>query len=518
MSPGYLEAITDGDYEKAYRINLRDNVFPAVLGRVCTRPCEPACRHGRDGLGDPVAICFAKRSADDFMQQQESVVLEKTFPPTEKRIAVIGGGASGLTIARELCLFGHEVTVYERHDRAGGMIEQGIPEFRLPREVVRREVDQIKHQGVDIKTGVEVGRDIELRTLQAENQAVIITTGTVKAYLPDLPGVDLPHVRHGIDFLREINAGAQPAAPKKVVVIGGGFTAVDCARMAQRLGAEDVCMYYRRSANEMYITQTELDEFEKEGVAYAFMTAPLAFSDTGVRFIRTEFVDGQLNQVAGSEFEVKADLILLGTGQSQEKSWLPEDTSGLFFAGDFVNGPESLIEAIGHAKKVAREVDTELMGETRLIDAVKIEKTTRTTTGRTKEMDALPREEMPELAGDQRVLRAEVEVGINQDAAALEASRCYLCNYKFEIDNDLCIYCDRCLKVMPVDDCIVKASVLQFDDAGRIAGFNASESNKDYNMLYLDQDLCIRCGACVEVCPVECITLHKVSKTCVSCK
>ena len=508
--PGYLEAITKGDYQEAYRINLRDNVFPAVLGRVCTRPCEPACRHGWEGLGDPVAICFAKRSADDFLQHDVPVTLPSVFPASGKSVAIIGGGAAGLTVARELCLWGHNVTVYERHERAGGMIEQGIPEFRLPRDIVQREVQQIEIQGVKIKTRVEVDA-AKLSALRSTHDAVAITTGTISPHLPDLPGIDLPHVRHGIDFLREVNNGKEPETPRHVAVIGGGFTAVDCARMARRLGADDVCMYYRRSEKEMYITETELEEFTKEGVGHNFMTTPIKFTERGVQFARTQFTGKTLENIPGSEFEVEADLVLLGTGQGTDESWLPEDRTGLFFAGDFVNGPESLIDAIGHGKQVAREIDRALMGTDRFQDVVDITSVRKATTDRTREMDTLPRENMPEISPGDRSLRAEVECGLSKDAADREASRCYLCNYKFEIDNDLCIYCDRCLKVMPVENCIVKASHLNHDDMGRITGFDASESHRDYNMLYLDQNECIRCGACVEVCPVDCITLQKVT-------
>jgi len=520
--PGYLDEIRKGKPEAAYRINLRDNIFPAVLGRACTRPCEPACRHGWEGLGEPVAICFAKRSADDFRRNQAPMLLEPLFPSSGKRVAVVGAGAAGLALARELCLWGHSITVFERHHEAGGLMVQGIPEFRLPREFPRREIEQIRLQGVDIRCGETVDA-ARLESLLADFDAVVLAAGTHEAVLPDLPGIGLAGVRHGLDFLKECNAGGRPAMGPNVVVIGGGFTAVDCARMARRLGAETVGMYYRRSEAEMYIGQHELHQFATEGVRAEFRVSPVALLDDGqgrvraVRFARTELVveagadRAVARNLSGSEFEVPADAVLLGTGQKAATWWKSfADRPGFFVAGDAQTGPGSLIDAIGHGKRIAREVDRALMGADRFETVVLVEDAK--STGRTRDLDALPRLRMPELPAARRGVAEEVETGLSATDAETEASRCYLCHYKFEIDNELCIYCDRCLKVKPVDDCIVKVSDLIYDGQDRIAGYIRSSSTANYNRLHLDQNNCIRCGACVEVCPVECITLQKVTE------
>jgi NADPH-dependent glutamate synthase beta subunit-like oxidoreductase/ferredoxin len=516
--PGYLEAIYQGNPEAAYRINLRDNIFPAVLGRTCTRPCEPACRHGRDGLGDPVAICFAKRSADDFMARKTPILLDKRFPPSGKKVAVIGAGASGLALSRELCLWGHAVTLYEKHSEAGGLMIQGIPEFRLPRDMVRREVQQIVDLGIDLRCHQEMDAE-KIKALASEVDAVVLAAGTHVPRWPDCPGGDLAGVQHGLEFLKRVNAGERPTLGQQVLVIGGGFTAVDCARMARRLGSENVKMVYRRSEAEMYIGSHELHQFATEGVRTEFLCAPVAFlgDDQGklraVRFIRTELkADGKgrarPEPVPGSEFEIPADSVLLGTGQQAADWW--QGIDGLFVTGDAETGPGSLIDAIGHGKKTARAVDQALMGRDRFETVVKVEDAR--STGRTRAMDALPRLEMPERAPAQRGVTDEVETGLSEADAKTEASRCYLCHYKFEIDNELCIYCDRCLKVTPVEGCIVKVSDLIYDDADRITGYIASTSTRNYNRLHLDQNACIRCGACVEVCPVECISLQKVTQ------
>ncbi|MDF3129813.1 FAD-dependent oxidoreductase [Kiritimatiellaeota bacterium B1221] len=516
--PGYLEAIYQGKPEEAYKINLRDNIFPAVLGRTCTRPCEPSCRHGREGLGDPVAICFAKRSADDFRTRQDPILLEKLFPPSGKKVAIIGAGASGLSLARELCLWGHQVTLFEKHAEAGGLMIQGIPEFRLPRDMVRREVNQVLDLGIELRCNEEMNAE-KISALQNDFDAVVLAAGTHDPRWPACPGTELPQVQHGLEFLKAINQGARPDLGKNVVIIGGGFTAVDCARMARRLGSENVKMVYRRSEAEMYIGSHEFHQFATEGVQTEFLAAPKAFladadgNLSAVQFVKTELKPGEDGravpvEVPGSEFEVEADSVLLGTGQQTAGWW--KEIDGLFVAGDAHTGPGSLIDAIGHGKKIARQVDLALMGNDRFEEVVIVEDAT--TTGRTREMDDFPRLEMPEISAADRGVTDEVEVGLSDEASKTEASRCYLCHYKFEIDNELCIYCDRCLKVTPVDGCIVKVSDLIYDEENRISGFIESTSTKNYNRLHLNQNDCIRCGACVEVCPVDCISLQKVTR------
>jgi len=540
--PGYLDAIAGGDFKEAYRINLRDNVFPAVLGRVCTRPCEPACRHGWDGLGDPVAICFSKRSAEAFMKRKEPMVLPPLFGPTHFSAAVVGGGAAGLTVARELALFGHTVTVFEKHSVAGGMMVQGIPRFRLPRELVSREIEQIRRTGVEIRCNQEVGIDVSLAHLLGKFDVVVVSPGTLRPHLPDLPGIDLDGIRHGLPFLCDANSGKPCSVAGNVVVIGGGFTAVDCARTAKRLHAKSVTMLYRRSREEMYITPGEVEEMEAEGITFHPLVMPVAFRGcsgrvTGVEFARVELGDpdetGRRRPIPrpGSSFVLDADAVLLATGQTQDASWIDGDlranlagennqprrkgeygsmVENLYLAGDFATGAISLIDAIGHAKGCAREIDRLLMGTDRMREIVHIREAE--STGRTREMDNLPRNPMLTLEPGERDGDAEVETGFDRDTSRAEASRCYLCDFKFEIDNDLCIYCDRCLKVKPVENCIVKISALEFEEDGRIQGYKQSSGNRDYNGLYIDQNECIRCGACVDVCPVECISLQRVSR------
>jgi NADPH-dependent glutamate synthase beta subunit-like oxidoreductase/ferredoxin len=520
--PAYLDAIAHDDYDAAYRINLIDNVFPAVLGRVCTRPCEPACRHGTEGLGDPVAICLSKRAAADLLTHAVPVQLPPIFEPSGRKVAIVGSGAAGLAAARELALFGHDVTVYERDLSPGGLMVQGIPSFRLPRTVLAREIEQIRLTGVHILCGREVGGELPLEALLQQYDAVLLATGTQKPNLPNLPGVHLDGIHHGLAYLRSANLGAPKAPGQNVVVVGGGFTACDCARTAKRAGAKTVRIVYRRSGQEMYITPGEVEEMAHEGIVLETMTAPVSFSGAGnrvtsIRVARTRMLDpdesGRRSYeiIAGSEFDLSADTVLLATGQSPDDHWVSAPdraNSKLFTAGDFAQGSRSLIDAIASGKTAARTMDAFLMGRHRFRDVVRIEKSPRT--GRSREMDSIPLHPAPTIHPKNRGLHEEVELGYDAPTAKSEAQRCYLCHFKYEIDNEYCIYCDRCLKVKPLETCIVKIERLIYDEDDRISGVKPWTGTGAY-LLYVDPAVCIRCGACRQICPMACISLQKVT-------
>ena len=537
--PGYLQAIYEGRPSDAYDINLRDNVFPAVLGRVCARPCESECRHGWEDLGDPVAICFSKRSAADF-KQQDLVVMDKWFDDSGKRVAVIGSGPAGLAAARQLALLGHSVTVYEKHNTPGGMMNQGIPVFRLPRDLIAKEVEQITALGVKIICNTEIGKEITLSQLTEQNDAVIMAAGTLRPNLLDLPGKELKGIRHGLDFLLDVNDNDTTEIGKQAVVIGGGFTAMDCARTAVRLGA-DTKVCYRRGEAQMLVTPGELEELEHEGIPLDTMVAPKRFIGENGTVIAIEFVRTELGapdesgrrrpvEIAGSEFELPVDSVLLATGQFPDTSWIDEALkkelveedgwlkSGsaystardkIFTAGDFATGASSLIQAIGHAKDSVRAVDQFLTGKVRLKDFAKIEDVTES--GRIREMDDVTLQTMPTIELEKRDLPTEVELGFNEETSGDETQRCYQCHYKFEIDSDKCIFCDWCVKVKPRPDCILKVKELKQDDEGRIVGWEIAETADDINMIWINQEDCIRCGACVAACPVDAISIQKVS-------
>lgn len=543
--PAYLEAIHQDRHEDAYRINLRDNVFPGILGRVCARPCEDACRHAWPGNGEPVAICHAKRAAADLIAAAP-VVLAPLFPPSGRRVAVVGAGVAGLAAARDLALFGHAVTVYERHSHPGGMLNQGIPAFRLPRDLVEREVAQVLAQGVQLRCGVEVGRDLAIDTLMSDHDAVVLAAGTLRPVVPRVPGADAPGAGHGLDFLLAVNEGGSRTVGRRVVVVGGGYTAMDCARVALRLGAA-VTVCYRRGREDMVVLPGELEEALAEGAALRTGVLPVAVvlsggRVAGLRLVRTEAVPDAgsgrrgFREIPGSEFDMEADQVIWATGQSPDTAWVsgpaaarvgPEgrmsdtaDGSKLFVAGDFALGATSLIQAIGHARACARRVDAFLMGSRRLQEAVRIGPVLEPTrsggcgTGRAAALNERPLRVIPVLPLPARSLEAEVETGYDRDAAREAASRCYLCHYKFEIVDSRCVLCDECLKVKPVDGCIVEISALVEDVEGRVQGLERLRPGEAdslyYNRLWIDQNQCVRCGRCETVCPTGAITLQKV--------
>jgi len=549
--PGYLEAVYQGRFREAYAINLRDNVFPAVLGRVCSRPCEDACRHGRDGNGEPVAICFSKRSAADFSASQP-VELQPQFPATGKHVGVIGSGVAGLAAARDLALFGHRVTVYEKHVRPGGMLNQGIPAFRLPRDIISREIGQITALGVEIRCGVDVGRDVDAEDLLASHDALVLAAGTLRPNIPAVAGTRLAGVEHGLQFLLDVNENGRRKIGKHVAVIGGGYTAMDCARTAVRLGAQ-TAVYYRRGREDMVVLPGEVEELLAEGSGLHNQCAPVGFDGhelvSGVKFVRTEAgeADGRgrrvPREVPGSEFLARADSVILATGQFPQTAWLGAGfksrmvagdgwlNSGtacrtahekVFAAGDFALGATTLIQAIGHARDCAKAVDEYLTGKARMRSIARADKPFQSkgaggrTTGRTAGMNIIPIHPMPSLPPDQRTGNAEVETGYDNDTAKEAAGRCYLCHYKFEIVDSKCVLCDECLKVKPVPGCIVEAAGVERDGLGRITGVRPVQSGVTdslyYNRLWIDQDQCVRCGQCEAVCPVNAITIQKVSR------
>lgn len=517
--PGYLKAIREGHFDLAYRINLKDNVFPAVLGRICTRPCEPACRHGREGLGESVAICFSKRSAADFKKNHQPVVLDPMFPESGKKIAVIGAGPAGLSAARDLALFGHRVVVYEKHTHPGGMLVQGIPEFRLPRDLVEAEIQQILKLGVELHCNIEIGGDVTLTDLSNDYDAVLLSTGAHLPWTPDFKGTDLDGVYHGFDFMKDVNNHASADIGETVVVVGGGFTAIDCAQVSNYLGAGKVELVYRKDASGMRCTPEEISRMKKEGIDLKMHTIPEAFKggrQVDEVTLKATHGDKRWNQ--------ETDTVLIATGQRRSfakldpelgpyldktllnpatASYQPDSKRNLFCCGDARLGAASVIDAIGDARRCARSMDEMLTGQNRFVDELVVKDLKHT--DRDRKHNLTPRQEEREQELSERQLNKELSLGLDENASQKEAWRCYMCNQKIEIDNEKCISCGLCLMAMPVEDCIVQIKTDDNSPAKQVHDFES------YTALAVDQDRCIRCDACRESCPVNCISLQTVT-------
>jgi len=387
---GYIKLIAEGKFKESYELIRATNPLPAVCGRVCYAPCQEACNRGQ--IDEHLAIRHLKRFATDQVDIAKLEVPQITA--TGKRVAVIGSGPGGLAAANDLALKGHEVTIFEALPEPGGMLRYAIPEYRLPRELLGQEIDYIRRLGVEIRTGVEVGKDISLAEVRNEYQAVFISAGAQGGMKLGVEGEDLPGVMEGIRFLREVNLSKEVWIGKRVVVIGGGNTAVDCARTARRLGGEEVRIIYRRSRAQMPASSEEVTAVEEEGIGIDFLTAPVRFLSedgrlTGMECIRMKLgepdASGRARPVPleGSEFSVAVDTVIAALGQVPETGFVRElgvslekagtividsrtgatSIEGVFAGGDVVTGPAFAIDAIAAGKRAARSINRYLNGE-----------------------------------------------------------------------------------------------------------------------------------------------------------
>jgi len=525
---GYIALIAQGQYREAAKLVKKVNPFPLSIGRVCPRPCEKECR--RSALEGPVGIDYLKRFAADWDAGHENAYVPQAAPPTGKRVAAVGAGPASLTAAYYLAQRGHAVTVFEALPAAGGALRYGIPEYRLPKAVLDREVGLITALGIEIEHGKALGRDFTISDLFARGfDAVFLGIGAVASRKMDVAGEDLPGVWAGTEFLTDVALGKPVRIGRRVAIVGGGNTAIDAARTCVRLGAEKVTVVYRRSRKEMPAWDVEVEAARHEGVEMHFLAAPTAIQGERacglVTCVRMELGEPDASGrrrpvvVKGSEFTVEADTVIAAIGQFPDLSALkgtaakdpdsPEarialttwgtivadehsmvtSVPGVFAGGDVVNGAATAIEAIAHGGRAAAAIDRHLRGEDVSFRAPSFNIAK-------ERWDALPaaelpvvepreRQPMPELGAAERVSNfEEVELGYTEEQARAEAARCLECG---------------CVSVF---DCELRRYAAEYGASADAFDGEALRRAPDdrHPFIRIEPEKCILCARCVRVC------------------
>ncbi len=542
---GYLNLAAEGRFEEGYLLSREPNPVAAMCAYVCSAPCERACRRG--DIDRPLAIRAMKRFLVEWHAASGIPDVMPDITPRPERVAVIGAGPAGLSVARELAVKGYQVTVYDALPYGGGTMLIGVPAFRLPREAIEMDVRLIERLGVRFVYNTTVGVDVAFEDLQADYDAIAICAGAMNPVVLDVPGADLEGVEYGVDFMRKANLGEPLTVGRDVVVIGGGYTAMDCSRTSLRYGAERVSIVYRRTRSELVVDEEELGETEREGVRMEFLASPLEIIGENGRVKAVRFIRNRLGEpdasgrrspipIPGSEFVIPADTVIPAVGQAADLSFLPAETNfeigrgrirvdpatyatnvrGVFACGDFVTGPTTLIEAAGHGKKCAYAIDRYLSGQT----DVTVTPFVRVTSSWRHEMpefyDVLPRQHVPMAPVAERFPSAEpavnfttpVELGYTTTQAVAEATRCLMCNYNIWFDPFRCVLCGACADVCP-EGVIHMVDINQLKSEGYLPELEEAYGWENGAAMVLDEERCIRCALCVKRCPFDAITMER---------
>lgn len=564
--PEYIRLIAEKRYTDAYLINWESNVFPGVLGRVCDRPCEPACRRGRVEE-TPVAICRLKRVAADNKDDITAFLPKIPRKKNGKRIALIGAGPASMTVARDLLPLGYDVVMFERDKKAGGMMRSQIPAFRLPEAVLDEELNYIINMGLECHFGEEITSLDKL--LQAHFDAIFVGTGAPNGRWLKIPGHDQldaksthPQIDTGINWLAKVSFehldyGDENPAPKKVVVLGGGNTAMDCCRTAKRLGAEEVTVLVRSSFEAMKASPWEKEDAAAEGITIMPNYNPLEYKIENGKLVAVLFeqvesvydkVGNRSLQTTGETLLVECDQVLVAVGQDTAFDWIERDIGikfnqwnnpkvnsrslqsslpSVFFGGDAAFGPKNIISAVANGHQAAISIDLFCQ------NADPIEDRSDTSFNLVSQkmgihewsyqssIDHQERNLVPHISWDEAVktLKTEVELGFDEKLALEEASRCLNCDVHTVFTESTCIECSACEDVCPMD-CInfVKEET---DDNQMVKQFRVSELNSEQSLLVSaplktgqimvkDEDVCLHCGLCAERCPTGAWDMKKL--------
>lgn len=546
--PAYIRLIAQGRYTDAYMLNRESNVFPGILGRVCDRPCEPACRRGRVEE-EPVAICRLKRVAADLRDDVKDRLPKAPKQTNGKRIALIGAGPASFTVANDLAPLGYECTIFERYDTPGGLMRTNIPAFRLPEKVLQEELDYILDMGVELKTNHEVA---SLKDMLDEGwDAIFVGTGAPKGKELNLPGRQegAANIHIGIDWLESVAFEHTKEIGENVLIIGVGNTAMDCCRTSLRLGAKDVKVMARKPREFFKASDWELEDAEEENVEILVNHSPKSFvSDkdgklTGMVFELMEYdVDNNgriTDQRITGETIIECDDVILAIGQENAFPWIERDIGlefgkwdmpvvdettfastlkGVFFGGDAAFGPKNIIWAVEHGHQAAISIHKHCQGHMlggRKADELDMRATKMGMNewAYSNSFDASERRKMQHVELTERFARldVEVELGFSAEQIATEVERCLNCDVQTVFHPPLCEECDACIDICPVE-CLSITENAESEGALRLA-LPTSADNVDQalyvsdalphtrRVMIKDEDICLHCGLCAERCP-----------------
>ena len=548
--PEYIRLIAQGKYTEAYIVNRESNVFPAILGRTCDRPCEPACRRERVD-GKPVAICRLKRVAADLRGEISHLLPKIPKQSNGKRVALIGAGPASLTVANDLRPLGYEVTLFEKQDKPGGLMRSNIPSFRLPERVLDDEVNIILDMGVDVRYNSPI---TSLRALRNEGfDAIFVGSGAPRGKDLDIPGRQeaAANIHIGIDWLESVAFGHIDSIGRRVLIIGVGNTAMDCCRTSRRLGGQDIRVMARRPRGYFKASPWELEDAEEEGIEIVINHAPKRFvlengRLAGMEFERLEWDAKAKNSRVLDTIFLPADDVILAIGQDNAFPWIERDLGiefnkwdmpvvdevtfqstlpGVFFGGDAAFGPKNIIWAVAHGHAAAISIHNHCQGlavTERPPEGMSLitQKMGISEWSYHNDYNPASRQKMQhvDLARRFEQLNIEVELGFNAEQTAREVQRCLNCDVETVFTEKRCIECDACIDVCPVQCLTIARDGEESEIRGRLSApavnpdqalFASGPLPQTGRLMLKDEDVCVHCGLCAERCPTAAWDMQK---------